>query len=478
VAVHPRTAALLARRLLETEVSAVLDVSELKAHERHSFVRLFVESLIEAPKSLRHSVILAVDECQVYAPEKGQGESEASPAIIDVATRGRKRGLCLVAATQRISMLHKAVAAECKNRLIGGTTLDVDVKRAAFDLGLSAKEALEVLRGLPPGHFYAYGPALKQPEPRQMVTGDVVTTHPKVGHKQMVAPPKPTPAILAMLPKLADLPKEAEHEAKTLADVKAELAATKRELTIAKKTQPDINPESLTKAHAEGFNLGAQKMADTTRKVIGDISKWHAQFPGANFTISEFKFKDVPKPNWSTREPIPVKAQATLTGSYKKIHKGNGDSKLSKAGLKILSVLFQFPEGCASGKLTLLTGYSYSGSFQNALSELRTAGCIEGANNEIMRITDAGLAHGPFPELPQGEARLQYWLNNSRFSKASKMILEALSDGREKTADELCEITGYSYSGSFQNSLSELRTAGVLMGRNNECMRISTEIVP
>ena len=87
-AAHPRTAALLAHRLLETEASAVLDISELKAHDRHAFVRIFFESLIDAPKALRHPVLVALDEAQLFAPEKGQGESEATEAVIDIATRG------------------------------------------------------------------------------------------------------------------------------------------------------------------------------------------------------------------------------------------------------------------------------------------------------------------------------------------------------------------------------------------------------
>jgi hypothetical protein len=234
---HPRTAALLALRLLETEASAILDISELKAADRHAFVRLLFESLIDAPKNLRHPVLVALDEAQMFAPEKGQGESEATDSVIDMATRGRKRGLCLIAATQRISMFHKGVAAELKNRMIGGTSLDVDVKRAAFDLGMPPKDALVILRALEPGHFFAFGPALAQLEPREFVTGDVETSHPKVGHRQ-AAPPKPTAAIVALLPKLADLAHEAEERARSIDDLKRELAQARRELSIAKKQQP------------------------------------------------------------------------------------------------------------------------------------------------------------------------------------------------------------------------------------------------
>jgi DNA helicase HerA-like ATPase len=38
-----------------------------------------------------------------------------------LATRGRKRGFCAVAATQRLSKLHEGRAAECNNKLIGRT---------------------------------------------------------------------------------------------------------------------------------------------------------------------------------------------------------------------------------------------------------------------------------------------------------------------------------------------------------------------
>jgi len=104
------------------------------------------------------------------------------------------------------------------------------VKRLAFDLGMTPKDALEVPRNLDPGHFLAYGPALNQKTPRELVTGDVFTTHPEVGKRRLSAPPKPTPAIVALLPKLADLPKEAEAEARSMEDLKRELAAARREL--------------------------------------------------------------------------------------------------------------------------------------------------------------------------------------------------------------------------------------------------------
>src|SRR5438874_13784069 len=44
VPVSPRSASLLARRLLELHVSAILDLYELHSYERKSFVKLFLDA--------------------------------------------------------------------------------------------------------------------------------------------------------------------------------------------------------------------------------------------------------------------------------------------------------------------------------------------------------------------------------------------------------------------------------------------------
>lgn len=89
------TAQMVAHRLLDLRASAVCDIYELKPKERHEWVRLFLEAIIDAPKSLWRPTIIVVDESHIFSPERGQGESEASEAMKDLATRGRKRGFCL-----------------------------------------------------------------------------------------------------------------------------------------------------------------------------------------------------------------------------------------------------------------------------------------------------------------------------------------------------------------------------------------------
>src|SRR3990167_6853883 len=107
---EPRSAAMLAIRLLETGVSAVIDLYELHPQERKHFVKLFLEAMINSPKNLWHPVMVVLDEAHVFVPEKG--ESEAAAAVIGFTSLGRKRGFGAVLATQRISKLAKDAAAE------------------------------------------------------------------------------------------------------------------------------------------------------------------------------------------------------------------------------------------------------------------------------------------------------------------------------------------------------------------------------
>jgi len=127
-----QTAELLAIKLLKLNVSTIIDLSELKHHERITFVKRFLDSLIGAPRELWHTCLIIVDEAHQFCPEKTKSESANS--VIDLQTRGRKRGFCGVLATQRISKLHKDAAAECNNVLVGMRFLYFERKRASDDL--------------------------------------------------------------------------------------------------------------------------------------------------------------------------------------------------------------------------------------------------------------------------------------------------------------------------------------------------------
>src|SRR5436305_13913122 len=188
--------------------------------------------MINAQTMLFHPCLGIVDEAHVFAPQTGQ--SEAMESVIDLATRGRKRGYCAVLATQRLSKLHKDAVAEMNNKLIGRTGLDIDRKRAAEELGFTTKEDAISLRNLAPGEFYAFGPAISE-SVEKVTVGPVATSHPKAGARIITRVTPPTAKIRSIMATLADLPQEAQQEAKDNEALRVENASLKRQLTILER---------------------------------------------------------------------------------------------------------------------------------------------------------------------------------------------------------------------------------------------------
>ena len=159
---------------LKGSQSVIYNLADVGHETRPEMVGLVVHELMEAPPEFWRPLIVVVDEAHLFAPQSGKSVSKGP--LINLATRGRKRGFCVVMATQRISKLHKDSAAELQNKLIGKTVLDVDVARSLDDLGFSKQDANK-LKGLDPGQFWASGPAIC-PAPKKIKVLDTQTKPP------------------------------------------------------------------------------------------------------------------------------------------------------------------------------------------------------------------------------------------------------------------------------------------------------------
>lgn len=456
---HPRTAAILARRLLETGVSAILDIYDLKAHERQSFVRQFLDALTNAPKALWRPCLVVLDEAHVFCPEAGKAESAG--AVIDLATRGRKRGFCLVAATQRLAKLHKDAAAELLNKLIGRTGLDVDVRRAADELGMTPKEAVANLRNLQAGDFYAFGPALSLAV-QKITVGPVRTTHPKAGDRVLKAPPKPTAAIVAVLPKLADLPKEAEVEARTIADLQRELAQSRRALIFAEKTKGGASKGDLQVAESRGFERG---LTEGKRAAAAYLKTLKASLHQA----VESAIAGTPPPQLVTpvsAAVVPAKAAPTPR-QRTEAAPTNGNGSLAKAERLVLTALAQYPDGRTKVQVALLTGYAHTGGgFNNAIGSLRSRGYLDGDANRMTITAEGQSALGHFEPLPLGAALLDHW--RASLPKAERAALDVIVEAYPNSIgkEEVAQAAGYNATGGgFNNALGKLRTLELITGR-------------
>lgn len=166
---------------MEKGWTVIINLSDLEIHERRIAVRDHLDQIMAVPKGELPPTYIVLDEAQIYAPQRGhktgweKDERTSCDAVIDVACRGRKRNVCLIVATQRISKLHKDVAAECLNKMIGRTTLDLDLKRSCDELQIPHKRMTE-LRNLSPGEFFTFGPALGD-EVDKVKVGAMETKH-------------------------------------------------------------------------------------------------------------------------------------------------------------------------------------------------------------------------------------------------------------------------------------------------------------
>ena len=460
---EPRSAGLLARRLLELRISAVVGIYELKAHDRIRFVRYFLEDLINAPKDLWHPVLVVIDEAHMFAPQDGKAES--AQAVIDLMTRGRKRGFCGVLATQRPAALDKNASAQANNKLIGRFSQDIDVKRAAEDLGIFKREDQARLRTLKPGQFYAVGPAFGDGNYDLVQVGPVKTTHPRPGQRSL-APPPPKAQITAALARLADLPKEAEAELQTVADLKRRIQELERE---AKKTPaPAVDPAAIEKAREEGRRevreairpLALALPYRKAREVFEEIEKLQVQITDAVIPSTQTQ----PKPPSRIVEPRPLDLMR-ISKAFDATFHANG--KIAAGERKILTALAQYPEGRTKVQVALLTGYAHNGGgFNNYISGLRTGGYIERTGDRL-EITQEGLDFlGTFTPLPTGQDLIEHWCR--QVGKAERMILEKLTSiyPEALSKEDLGVATGYEPSGGgFNNALSRLRTLELIEGR-------------
>lgn len=470
----PKTAALLARRLLETGVSAILDIYDLKAHERQAFVRLFLEALVNAPRNLWHPCMVVVDEAHVFCPQ--HGSAEASQSVIDVATRGRKRGQCLVLATQRLSKLHKDTAAEMLNKLIGRTALDVDVKRAADELGMNAKDAMMELRSLLPGQFYAFGPALSS-NVSKITVGGTATSHPKPGDRLMKAPPAPSTKIKAQLAKLSDLQKEAEAEARTIDELRAEIVRLKRDAKkpVVDETEIQRRVTKAVEADRRAVKKAWAEMEDQVRvafvsaKNITDKLATSPAFPeiapnqhDVSVAIERFADKNLEKPK-NGKTLIPVTFVAAPSGVQVT------PTTLRSGAMKILRELAaRSPAGYSRAQVGALTKFSHKGgTFNTYLSDLRRAGFIE-ERDGLLFASDAGVAQfGDKPPAPATHDEVMAQWAKALRSGAYKMlegIVSAGSDGIHRA--NLADMVNMTASGgTFNTYLSDLRRNGLISER-------------
>lgn len=471
--VHIKYADKIAKTLLELNVSAIVDLYELKHHERITFVKRFLDAMINAPKELWHPCLIIIDEAHLFCPEKGQAESMS--AVIDICTRGRKRGFCAVLATQRLSKLHKDAAAECNNKLIGRTGLDIDMKRASEELGFTRKEDMLSLRELSAGEFFAFGPAINNQIIKFRVE-KVKTTHQESGKKiSGVAPP--SNKIKEALLKIKDLPEEAEKELRYLADYKKEVNSLRMQLAHAKKQSQGVEIESISKLKSELKSAGVE-IIKLRKELQRTNSEKEKIFKNTLKKVNDLFRDSINKINPReifTNELIDVdehihnrtmegfEKRTTHLVTPKRLPLQDYDLKVTGGALRMLKAAAMFfPHPITKARMGAISGLSFnSGSFGTYLANLKRNNLITGNGNEFV-ITQEGMnVVGEVESLPSD--LVEMWCNIVK-GGASRM-LKALADiyPDSLSREELGQASDIAHtSGTFGTYLATLKRNGLI----------------
>ena len=490
IAADVRSAKLLARKLIETEVSAVIDLYELRTHERQEYTRIFLDALINLPRSLWKPYLIFIDEAHKLCPERGDAKATSTQAVIDLMSLGGKRGFCGILATQRFSKLHNNALAEANNFLIGRTVLDADQKRAGDYLGMTSAQRTQ-LRDVERGHFYAFGPALSYPGVAYFLGDKAETTHLRGAQRRKMQPPKPSHAIQKILSQFADLPQQAEEEARTLEEAQRQIAEMKREVKRLEKAQPEppkaetvtvevpvITDEQI--AHIEEVVAemgGLREVADGLKLQLEELKNFETsmiegvrRLKGASVAIVVAS-PPTEKPRGAPHPTVPPPPADT-------------DGKAGpEVGQRILDTLRSFESlGLKSVErrtLAAFVGYAATTkSFTYGLSSLKQDGLIQNAGASHVALTADGRARAAEPEaLPTRAALHEAWM--SRLDEPQQIMTRALIRAYPGTVsrEELARLCGLALTTkSFTYGVSAMQTLG-LMRKAGKGEFVATEIL-
>jgi hypothetical protein len=499
-----RSAAILAQKLLELRTSAIFDLSEaFRKHprDRHTWVKNFLGSMMEAPKRLWHPTVVVVDEAHKFAPEKD--ESEASDAMISLTTDGRKRQFCPVFATQRLGKLSKDAAAELLNKMIGGTSLDIDRKRAADDLGVYGKDLQpfnDEIKVIPRGFFYCLGPAISK---HRLLTyvGPTETKSPEVGTKASLDPPPPTAKIKAMLPQLADLPKLAVEREQTESQLRKriiELERAARKTSIAAAASSKLQPSAAKPAVVQR-KISEQDLRRALVPIVSAVQMHTGRVRDA-IRQAVLKAADVKTPELVIDRAVYVKAAAVLNESAgsgtpaarREAREGFAHAPknqvphspakvaildvtnwppapdgITRPQLKILESLLQLEsvgqDKPTRGAVAFFSGTSpTSSSFEKNAGILKTKGLIDYPAGGVLSLTPEGRAIAPASAIGSKDVidRGREILTNPE-TKIFEEVYRAHPDAL--TREELGMRAGSPHtSSSFEKNVGRLKTATLL----------------
>jgi hypothetical protein len=474
---------LVAKLVVEERVSALLDLSLLRKHEVATFMTGFLENLyrLKAREIYRTPLMLAIDEADAIAPQRPmKGEERMLGAAEDIVRRGGQRGIGCAMATQRAAVLNKNVLTQVQILVALRTIAPQDLAALNSWIDVHGTEdqratLMESLPSLPVGDAWFWSPGwptvngiFKRVHVLPIETFDSGAT-PKPGEKRVE--PKQLAdidldAVRAQMATTLERAKENDPQ-----HLKKQLLEARREIGQLQKRAPVPAPAQKTKVVEKPVLKDGQldrleKLVKRAEEVRISLSASIAEIGGAIGAVRTAMNATSVRNSIAMTVPRPAPARAIAP---KPRVESNGNGEVAKGAIRqLLTALAQHPEGLSYRKLGVFSGVSTKGgSFRTYLSRMRGSGWIEGDDQSLVRITDAGLqALGDYEPLPAGRELVDYWIKEFGNSKPAD-ILRVVADAwpNALSHDEIGAQADVSIAGgSYRTYLSRLRSRDLIEG--------------
>jgi hypothetical protein len=184
-------------QIIAARASVIFDIRALDDPERETVLKRVLTLMLKLPEDLHEPYLVMIDEVQRFAPQRGVGK--ATNAIVAAVKQGRKQGMTVVVASQRVADVAKSVTSQMTNRLFGHVSDATDRKRVADELGTNAN-ALLFLSSFAEGEFLVRGASFGGPIDRMRVRLPVTGRKGK-DHlaEKLLAPIRPLDEVRTML---------------------------------------------------------------------------------------------------------------------------------------------------------------------------------------------------------------------------------------------------------------------------------------
>lgn len=491
-----------------TDMSAVIDTSDMTVADRTKFFTAFAEALMRKNKGPLNFVI---DEAHNFMPQGKVLSPQAGQMLAagnELLSGGRARGLRVTLITQRPQKLHKDSLTQAETLIAMRLIAPHDRKavaewmKAQADDESHATKILNSLPGLKTGEGWVWSPEsglLKQMKFPRITTYDS-SKAPDGSETSVVLAKVNLPEIEKRLGEYAAEAKN--NDPKALRARIAELEKVQKKWIDTAEHDPKAYQTAFDNGVKQGYQRGMHDAVENSIKQLdyiagcvlalsqdaknlhGNIQAITAKLKGGQGKPVALKAVPEPRERSRANKPVLTLAQQIRHDRANMRAKGGtpkgfapkplnpGSTDIGAGHRKILAVLAQYPNGRNLRQIGLLSGYaSGGGSFRTYMSKLRTAGYVEqNPGQDMYRITPEGLeALGSYEPLPTGAGLQSYWLN--QLGAGPRAILSSLINAYpgELSMEDIGQATGYAHNGgSFRTYLSKLRTLELVesMGGN------------